>query len=68
LELIQTFEEATLIKINHKIIEARPLDVAACYTNSDKSLKFLNWSTKRTLYESCKNAWGFKKKLNKVSQ
>ena len=67
LELIHIFEEATHIKINYKITEARPLDVAACYTKPDKSFKFLNWSPKRTLYEACKSAWEFKKRLNKDS-
>jgi UDP-glucose 4-epimerase len=61
LEVVNTFQRANNIKINYKIIDRRPGDMAEFYADSSKAYKELGWKAKHTLREMCKDAWKFGK-------
>tara|TARA_Y100000992_G_scaffold302703_1_gene278601 strand:- start:2024 stop:3028 length:1005 start_codon:yes stop_codon:yes gene_type:complete len=55
--LIKTFESVNAVKIPYHTTERRKGDVAICYADPIKAEKILNWKTKYTLNEMCKDAW-----------
>lgn len=59
LEVIKTFEKATGQKVPYQIVERRPGDAAICYADVSKARKELQWETKRTLDEMCRDAWNW---------
>lgn len=59
LEVIKTFEKATGQKVPYQIVERRPGDAAICYADVSKAHKELQWETKRTLDEMCRDAWNW---------
>lgn len=61
LEIIEMFERVNGIKIPYKIVDRRPGDIALFYADATKAKEELNWSTKRTLEEMCRDAWNFEK-------
>lgn len=61
LEIIEMFERVNAIDIPYKIVARRPGDIAFCYADAAKAKEELNWSTKRTLEEMCRDAWNFEK-------
>ncbi len=63
LNLINTFEEVTQIKIPKLFVERRLGDVSICYANSEKANYQLNWKTKYQLKDMCLSAWKFAKDL-----
>lgn len=64
LELIQTFEEATNVKLTYTIGPRRPGDVEQIYANVDKATQVLGWQAKRSLAESLSDAWRWQQKLS----
>ena len=64
LEIINNFEKATGIKIPYKIVERRSGDIGENYSNSDKTKKELNFSTKYGILDMCHDAWNFEKGKN----
>ena len=64
MELIDTFEDVTGVKIPRKIIERREGDVSACYANPSKSNKVLKWKTKMDLAQMCSSSWKFSQNKN----
>ncbi|MER1984385.1 MAG: UDP-glucose 4-epimerase GalE [Solibacillus sp.] len=61
LEIIEMFERVNDIKIPYKIVARRSGDIAFCYADATKAKEELDWSTKRTLEEMCRDAWNFEK-------
>ena len=61
LELVTTFEKVNNIKVNYKIVERRPGDLAEYYADPSKALKELDWKTEKTLGDICKDSWNFEK-------
>ena len=59
LELINAFEKAAQKKVPHKIVDRRPGDIAACYTDPSKAAKELNFKTKFGINEMVKDAWNW---------
>ncbi|MGN7385523.1 UDP-glucose 4-epimerase GalE [Sporosarcina sp. SAFN-015] len=57
LEVIETFEEASKVKIPYEIVSRRFGDTGICYANPVKANKHLNWYAERDLFEMCKSAW-----------
>ena len=55
--LIKTFESVNAVKIPYHTTERRKGDVAICYADPIKAEEILNWKTKYTLNEMCKDAW-----------
>lgn len=63
LEVIQTFEKATGVKLPYKIVGRRAGDVIAVYADTTKATKILGWSTKRDLSASLSSAWAWEKHI-----
>ena len=59
LDMVKAFEEATGKKVNYKIVERRPGDIATCYSNPTKAKKELGWEATKTLKDMCKDSWRY---------
>lgn len=64
LEVIQTFEEASDVKLNYELGPRRPGDVEQTYADVTKSVKLLGWKATRSLFESLRDAWNWQQKLS----
>lgn len=62
LEIIKNFEEVNNIKVNYKITERRPGDIAECYTAPNKALKELGWKAEYGIRDMCFDSWNYAKK------
>lgn len=61
LEIINAFEKASGKKINYKIVERRPGDLATCYSDPSKAYKELGWKAQRDLAKMCEDSWRWQK-------
>ena len=59
LEMIKTFEKVNNVKINYKITERRPGDIAVCYADTTKAFKELNWKAIYNLEDMCRDAYNY---------
>ena len=59
LEMIKTFEKVNNVKINYKITERRPGDIAVCYADPTKAFKELNWKAIYNLEDMCRDAYNY---------
>ena len=59
LDIINTFEKVTRQKVSYKIAQRREGDLAKLYANSEKAKKELNWETKLTLEDMCRDSWRY---------
>ena len=59
LELLNAFEKVNNLKVNYKIVERRPGDIASCYADPSKALKELNWKAEKTLEDMMKDSYRF---------
>nr|WP_259545379.1 UDP-glucose 4-epimerase GalE [Heyndrickxia oleronia] len=57
LEIINTFEKVTGIKVPYEVIEPRPGDVGICYANPIKAQIELGWKPTRGIEEMCMDSW-----------
>jgi UDP-glucose 4-epimerase len=62
LEVISAFEKASGKKIQYKIVDSRPGDVAVCYADPEKAEKCLGWIAKKGIEEMCEDAWRWQMK------
>lgn len=65
LELINTFEEVTGVKLNYSIGPRRPGDVEKIYAQADKVNNKMNWKAEKTLAEALSDAWRWQQKITK---
>ena len=63
LELIHTFEEATGVKVPHKIVGRREGDIEKVWANPKKANEVLGWKAQETLADTLKSAWNWQVKL-----
>ena len=63
LQLIDTFEKVTGVKIPYKKVNPRPGDLATIYADASKAERELSWKAKRSLEDMCKDAWNFEKNI-----
>ena len=61
LEMINTFEQINGIKINYKIVDRRPGDIAACYADSTKAYKELGWRAELDLKDMISSSYNYVK-------
>ena len=61
LEIISAVEKASGVKINYKIVDRRPGDLAVCYSDPSKALKELDWKAERGIEEMCEDSWRWQK-------
>lgn len=59
LDLVTNFEKINNVKVNYKIGNRRPGDIAACYADPSKAKKELGWVAEYGIEEMCKDAWNF---------
>ena len=59
LDMINTFEKVNGIKINYKIVDRRPGDIATCYSNPTKAKTELDFVCKYTLEDMVRDAWNY---------
>jgi len=57
LEMVQTFESVSGIKIPFEIIERRPGDIAECYADVTYANNLLNWEAKLDVRRMCEDTW-----------
>lgn len=62
LELIDSFEKATGVKVNKELAPPRPGDVVAVYSDNTKANTLLNWYPKKTIEDMMKSAWDWERK------
>lgn len=59
LDLIKIFEKVNDVKINYKITDRRPGDIASYYADSSYALKKLGWKAERGIEEMCEDSYNF---------
>ena len=59
LDLIKTFEKVNKIKVNYKIVERRPGDIATCYADPSKAYKELGWKAEKGIEDMCRDSYNF---------
>jgi len=57
LEAINAFQTASEKRIPYRIVPRRPGDVPACYADSSKAQRLLNWKATRDLAAMCSDHW-----------
>ena len=62
LDIINSFERTTGVKVPHVISDRRPGDVPSYFANPEKAEKMLGWKTEKTLDDMCRDSWAFKSK------
>ncbi|WP_320665053.1 UDP-glucose 4-epimerase GalE [Prochlorococcus sp. MIT 1223] len=62
LELIHCFEEVTGKKISYQIANRRAGDSAISIASPKLALKYLNWSTQKSLKDICDDGWNWQSK------
>ncbi len=64
LDIINTFERVTGVKIPYQIAPRRPGDIAECFADASKAEFELGWKATRGLDDMCASAWNFESKHN----
>lgn len=62
LDIINSFERSTGVKVPFVMADRRPGDVAEYYSNPEKAARLLGWKAEKTLDDMCRDAWAFKTK------
>ena len=53
LEVVRAYEKASGLKVNYKIVDRRPGDIAACYADPKKAYEVLGWKAENGIEEMC---------------
>lgn len=61
IEMIENFSKAAGKKLNYKIVDRRPGDIAECYADPAKAEKELNWKAKKDVADMCADSWNWQK-------
>lgn len=61
LEIVKAFEKASGVKVNYKIADRRPGDIAECYADPKKAKEELHWEAKYDIARMCEDSWRFAK-------
>ena len=59
LELVKTFEKVNNLKVNYKITDRRPGDIASCYADPTKAKEILGWKAEKDIEEMCRDGYHF---------
>ena len=57
--VVAALEKASGKKVNYKIVDRRPGDIATCYASTDKAKKYLGWEAKYDIARMCEDSWRF---------
>jgi UDP-glucose 4-epimerase len=66
LEVVNTFEEATGVKVNYKIVARRQGDIEKIYADTTIANTVLGWKAETSLYDTLLSAWNWEKKIRKI--
>ena len=61
LDVVAAFEKASGKKVNYKIVDRRPGDIAVCYADASHAKDELGWVAERGIEEMCADTWNFAK-------
>ncbi len=62
LDIVKAFEKANDFEIPYQIVERRPGDIDACYSDPSKAERELGWKAQYDLEKMCKDSYNFAKK------
>ena len=62
LDIINSFEKTTGVKVPYVMADRRPGDIPTVYANPEKAARLLGWHTEKTLDDMCRDSWAFKTK------
>ena len=66
LELVNMFSKVNNVKVNYKIVDRRPGDIASCYASSKKAFDELGFKCQYTIEDMCRDSYNFvKNNLNR---
>jgi len=68
LEVVNTFEEVSGVKLNYSFVERRVGDIISAYAKTTKANTILGWKSELTLKDGLQSAWEWEKRLvlNKI--
>ena len=66
LEIIQSFERSTGLKVPYKIVDRRTGDIEKIFANTDKAEKVLGWKTKLGIDDMTASAWAWEKHFREI--
>ena len=67
LEIINTFQKATGVEVNYRIVERRPGDIDEVYADTTRANKELGWEAQISLEETLQSAWNWEKYIRDKS-
>lgn len=59
LDLVTTFEKVNNVKVNYRIVDRRPGDVAACYADPSYAKEKLNWQAELDIEDMCRDGYNY---------
>ncbi len=62
LEIVNAYEKATGLKVNYKIVDRRPGDIATCYADPKKAYEVLGWKAENGIDDMCRDLANWMKK------
>lgn len=68
LEIVDSFERSTGVKLNYKIVGRRAGDIEKVWADTTKANKVLGWKAEKTLDETTLSAWEWEKHLRAKSE
>lgn len=68
LEVINSFQNTTGVKLPYKIVGRREGDITAAYADTHKANSVLQWTARYTLDDALKSAWKWEKKVQEKEQ
>ena len=66
LEVIQSFERTTGLKLDYTLVDRRPGDYEKIFANTDLAAEKLGWKTKYSLDDMTRTAWEWEKQLRGI--
>ena len=66
LEVIETFERVSGVKLPYKIVDRREGDVVAAYADTEHANNELGWKSELTLADALDSAWKWEKKVRGI--
>ena len=59
LDMVNAFEKSTGKKVNYRIADRRPGDIAVCYADPKKAKEELEWVAEKNLEDMCNDSWNY---------
>lgn len=68
MEVINSFERSTGVKLNYQIMDRRPGDIVQVWSDTEYANRELGWKAEKTLDEMTLSAWRWEEALKKNSE